>query len=54
MVKVQMVMAEEVTEKVSDVKNEGGRILDITPFAMKFNRKTGEYVVTKYNVVSMH
>lgn len=44
---------ENLEEIVRDAKRKGERILDVSPASMKFNRKTGEYDVTTYRVISM-
>lgn len=53
-VRVTLADVDSLATVVTDIKNEGGRILDITVAAFKFNRKTSTNIVVSYRVVSQH
>lgn len=53
MVKIQTVELEVLGIAITAAKDRGERILDVSPASMKYNRKTGEYDVTTYRVISM-
>lgn len=52
MVKIVETGKVSLVDIISEAKARGERILDVSPASMKFNRKTGEYDVTTYLVIS--
>lgn len=51
-VKIVTTGAINLVDIITEAKDRGERILDVSPASMKFNRKTGEYDVTTYRVIS--